>query len=98
MGGAGRVRGLGLGRELTPGARPDLESCMRTLMVSRGWQQSYITRTRERETVESQLSESVERERDCRARGASCCTETGHPEPAHTTGHRRDQDTDVPPP
>lgn len=25
----------------TPGARPDLESCMRTLMVSSGWQHSF---------------------------------------------------------
>lgn len=28
-------------RARTPGARPDLESCMRTLMVSSGWQHSY---------------------------------------------------------
>ena len=27
---------------LTPGARPDLESCIRTLMVSSGWQHSYM--------------------------------------------------------
>ncbi len=26
---------------LTPGARPDLDSCIRTLMVSNGWQHSY---------------------------------------------------------
>ena len=33
-------------RRLTPGARPDLDSCMRTLMVSNGWQHSCMRRQR----------------------------------------------------
>ena len=32
---------------LTPGARPDLESCLRTLIVSSGWQHSYMRDTRD---------------------------------------------------
>ena len=48
----GKRKGTG---GLTPGARPDLESCMRTLMVSSGWQHS----CRQEKTRSSEQSENL---------------------------------------